>query len=148
MDYAQNMKRLNTALSNIDAAYASIAKRHGLTFNSLMTIYLICETDGITQIQICNALYLPKSTVHSILRDFIKRDYVKLVEGNNKKEKKIIVTSTGDLQFTKILHETQTIERNVLDAIGEKTCDFLIRTAEALGNSFNKEIHAIYGVEG
>lgn len=143
MNYREIMSRLNAALNNVDLVYSIIAKRHGLTFNSLMMFYLIDEAEHITQKQICDELYLPKSTVHSILLDLMKRDYVTLIEGNNKKEKFIIVTEAGNQYFSKILEETRSIEKNVLDALGEEACTFLTETADAIANLMMKEIAKI-----
>jgi Transcriptional regulators len=140
MNYRKTMSRLNAALNKIDLAYETIAKKHGLTFNSLMVIYLIDSAENITQKQICEELHLPKSTVHSILLDFIKQDYTKLVEGSNKKEKFIVVTATGNLHFREILEETHAVEKTVLDALGDKACAFLTETAETVGNLLTEEI--------
>ena len=143
MNYRETMSRLNAALQNIDAAYAVIAKKHGLTFNALMMFYLIDDSKSITQKQVCDELHLPKSTVHSILLDFVKRDYVMLIDGNNKKEKFIIVTPVGDGFFREILDETRLMEKNVLDALGAKSCAFLTETAEIVGHLMMKEIAKI-----
>lgn len=143
MDYREIMSRLNAALNNIDVVYAMIAKRHGLTFNALMMFYLIDETENVTQKHICDTLYLPKSTVHSILLDFIKHGYVTLVEGSNKKEKFITVTQAGNQYFSKIYEETKMIEKNVLDTLGEQSCTFLTETAENFGNLMLKEVAKI-----
>ncbi len=40
MNHREIMTRLNAALNKIDLAYERIAKKYGLTFNSLMIIYL------------------------------------------------------------------------------------------------------------
>lgn len=143
MNYRDTMARLNAALSKIDLAYETIAKKHGLTYNALMMIYLMDTTENITQKHICDELHLPKSTVHSILLDFIKRDYVTLTEGNNKKEKFITVTKKGKQYFRNVLGETEDIEKNVLDAIGDEACTFLTDTAEIVGNLLTKEIAKI-----
>ncbi len=143
MNYRETMARLNAALNKIDLAYEVIAKKHGLTYNSLMMIYVIIENENITQKQTCDELHLPKSTVHSILLDFMKQGYVELVEGNNKKEKFIAVTHAGQQFFLKILEETQALEKNVLDAIGEEACAFLTGTPEIVGNLLTDEIAKI-----
>lgn len=49
MNYRETMSRLNNALNHIDSAYVAIAKKHGLTFNGLMTVCLIAESDNVTQ---------------------------------------------------------------------------------------------------
>ena len=143
MNYRETMSHLNMALNNINLVYATIAKKHGLTFNALMMFYLINESKDSTQKQICDALYLPKSTVHSILLDFIKRNFVILVEGNNKKEKFITVTQVGKQYISTILKETQRVEKNVLDALGEEVCAFLAETAETVGSLMLKEVTRI-----
>jgi len=143
MNYRETMARLNAALNKIDLAYETIAKKHGLTFNALMIIYLMDKSENITQKQICDEVHLPKSTVHSILLDFIKRDYTSLIDGNNKKEKFITTTAAGKRYFRKILEETEVIEKNVLDALGEEACTFLTDTAEIVGDLLTKEIAKI-----
>jgi DNA-binding MarR family transcriptional regulator len=143
MNHRDTMARLNAALSKIDLAYETIAKKHGLTFNSLMMIYLMDKSENITQKQICDELHLPKSTVHSILLDFIKQGYATLVEGSNKKEKFIAVTATGRSYFRGVLEKTESIEKNVLDALGEEACTFLTDKAEIVGKLLSDEIAKI-----
>jgi len=143
MNYRETMTRLNNALNTIDLAYAVIAKRHGLTFNALMTISVIDEFNDVTQKQICDILHLPKSTVHSILLDFIDQEYVTLEPGSNKKEKFVVLTDKGNGFFSKVLEETQHFEDNILAALGEDTCSFLLKTAEKLGDIIKNEIARI-----
>lgn len=139
MNYRETMSRLNKAIITIDSAYAQIAKQHGLTFNALMMLCSIDETDNITQKQLCDALQLPKSTVHSILQDFIKKGYVALIAGSNKKEKCIAFTETGRQYFQDILIQTHSFENRILSALGVDTCSFLVETAEKLGDIINDE---------
>ena len=143
MNYKETMSRLNKSLNNIDSAYAKIAKKHGLTFNSLMMLYLLEESKNITQKQICDTLHLTKSTVHSILSDFIKQQYVTLVAGSNKKEKFVVFTEAGRVFFSKIFEETDRFEEKVLSSLGEDTCSFLIETAEKLSGIIKNEIAEI-----
>ena len=140
MDYRKTMNRLNSALGKIDVAYEVIAKKYGLTYNALMMVYLIDQTENITQKQICDELHLPKSTVHSILSDFIKQGYANLTGGNNKKEKFVIITESGKHYFSNLLEETQSLEKNVLDTLGDETCDFLTETADIVGELMMSEI--------
>ena len=146
MDYRETMTRLSSALHSVDAAYAVIAKKYGLTFNALMILYLIDVSDNISQRRVCDELFLSKSTVHSVLLDLIKRDYVALVDGNNKKEKFIVTTPTGNELSQEILGETYLMEKRVLDAIGVESCVILTEIAEKVENLMTKEITAMSGV--
>ncbi|WP_277406683.1 MarR family winged helix-turn-helix transcriptional regulator [Lacrimispora xylanisolvens] len=140
MNYRETMSRLNNALNNIDSAYAAIARKYKLTFNALMMVCLIDESNNVTQKHICDTLHLPKSTVHSILLDFIRQEYVRLDAGSNKKEKIITFTETGIQHFGKILKETQRFEDKVLSALGNDTCIVLVETAEKLGGIIKEEL--------
>lgn len=148
MNHREMMARLNAALNHVDASYAAIGKRYGLTFNALMMVYLIVESKGITQKQLCDALHLPKSTVHSILREWLETDYVQLREGGNKKEKLIAITATGGKFFERIRIETDHLEKNVLDAFGEENCSFFLASAERLAELLQNETAKEYSTGG
>lgn len=140
MNYRDIMSRLNSALSTIDSAYGVIAKKYGLSFNALMIVCLIYESDTITQKVICDTLHLPKSTVHSILLNLMKQEYIVLKAGNDKKEKFVTFTELGVRYFEVVLTETQKFEDKILSALDTGTCLFLVETAEKLGVIINDEI--------
>ncbi len=147
MNYRETMSRLNNALNNIDLAYTVIAKKHGLTFNALMMVCLIDEKKNVTQKQICDALHLPKSTVHSILLDFINLEYIMFMIGSNKKEKIVVFTTKGAKHFFKVLEETRLFEDRVLAILGDDVCAVLVETAENLGQIIKQEIAGLCGNE-
>lgn len=145
MNYRETMSRLNNALNNIDFAYTVIAKKYGLTFNALMMVCLIDEKINVTQKQICDALHLPKSTVHSILLDFINLEYIMLMIGSNKKEKIVVFTTEGANHFSKVLEETRRFEDRVLASLGDDVCALLVKTVENLGQIIKQEIADLCG---
>ncbi|MBU5894807.1 MarR family transcriptional regulator, partial [Vibrio cholerae O1] len=67
MKHREIMTQFSTALGKLDMAYALVAQEYNLTFNGLMTLYIIDESDTVTQKEISEILFLPKSTVHSLL---------------------------------------------------------------------------------
>ena len=134
MDVRDVMRRLNTALSRIDFAYARLGKKYGLTFNSLMAVYVISAREYVTQQLLCEALNLPKSTVHSILKEFMKDGYVKLQDGADKREKQISVTAVGHSFFASINAETNMLEASALRFLDEDKCDALLNAAENLAD--------------
>lgn len=132
MNYKETMSRLNKSLNNIDSAYAKIAKKYGLTFNSLMMLYLLEESKKITQKQICDTLHLPKSTVHSILSDFIKQQYVTLVAGSNKKEKFVIFTEEGRGFFLRFSKKPIDLRKRCSPHWEKKPVYFLLKQQKSL----------------
>ncbi|EOH85875.1 MarR family winged helix-turn-helix transcriptional regulator [Enterococcus villorum] len=145
MDYKNMMSKLNGTLNTIDTVYSEIAKKHGMTFNSLMTICLIEEAESITQKQIGDILHLPKSTVHSILVEFIKKDYLFLKEGSNKKEKLVDFTNSGKRFFQPIILETARFEERILTQLGDENCELLLQMAEKLNEIVSIELDKIEG---
>lgn len=142
------MTRLNNALSQIDLAYSDIAKKNGLTFNSLMLLYIVNDSVNVTQKQICDRLHLPKSTVHSILKNFISKNLLVLVNGSNKKEKYIHFTTSGIQQLEKVFKEIELFESNILSTLGVKKCSQLITISEQLSSIVENEIIGIENTGG
>ena len=87
MKYREIMSQFSTALGKLDMTYALVAHEYNLTFNGLMTLYIIDESDTVTQKEISEILFLPKSTVHSLLLKLQKQDILQLTKGKNEKEK-------------------------------------------------------------
>lgn len=132
MHERETMSRLNAALRSIDQAYSAIAKRHGLSFQALMLLYMLEESQQVTQKRICDTLHLPKSTVHGILLGFLKQETVALVAGGNKKEKYAVLTEKGEREFAAVLKEMRCFEGRVLAALGGDVCARLVEAAESL----------------
>lgn len=140
------MARLSKAMAKIDEAYHSIAQKHGLSYNALMLFYCILETENLTQKQVCSALYLSKSTVHSMLLDLQKKDYLILTSGNNKKEKFIVLTEKGNILANAIVKDTDILENAVLEHYGLEKSLYYVQEAEHIADTFlqfaKEHIHA------
>lgn len=132
MNQHQTMTRLNQALMTLDDAYSRLAKKHGLNYNALMLVSLVTAEEKLTQKQIGELLYLPKSTVHSILKEFLDQQLLQLTAGHNKKEKWVVLTPQGKEYFAAVLTEMENFEERLLTALGAETCAFLVTTAERL----------------
>lgn len=134
MDYRKIMSRFSNAQTQVNASYEMIAKKYGLTYNALMILYIIDEEKNITQKNISDALYLSKSTVHSVLLGLKKQNYVDLAEGDNKKEKFVFLTPQGELFFSAIRKETEIFEKAVLDFIGEDEVSLFLEKSECIAD--------------
>lgn len=119
MDERIIMSKLNRVLGTIHGSYAAIAQKYGLTYNALLLFYIIGENDNVTQKLICDSLCLSKSTIHSTLSDLLKRGYVMLMPGGNKKEKYIVLTEAGTLLAQQIQTEVILFEKTVLRLFGK-----------------------------
>lgn len=143
MDYRKIMSRFSNAQTQVNASYEIIARKFDLTYNALMILYIIDEDKNITQKNISDMLYLSKSTVHSILLSLRKKNYVVLSEGDNKKEKFILLTQQGELFFSTIRKETEIFEKAVLDFIGEENVLLFLEQSERISNYMITEANKI-----
>lgn len=132
MDTRKIMARMTELLLLSDTAYAEIAKQNGLTYNALMVMYMMDGGAQTTQKDVCDALHLSKSTVHSIIQDLTKRGFVALTVGRNQKEKIIAPTEQGARLLAKILGQTARIEDTALHAFTEEEMRSFLFMAEKL----------------
>ncbi len=129
MKYREIMTQFSTALGKIDTAYALVAHEYNLTFNGLMSLYIIDESETVTQKEISEILFLPKSTVHSLLLKLQKQDILKLTKGKNEKEKFVVFTPNGRKVFEEIQEQTDIFETQVIEEFGvTNTQEFLENT--------------------
>lgn len=139
MDYAQQLRQINYAYNATNAVYGKLAQRYGLNYNSLMLLYALDEGYH-TQKELCEQLQLSKSTVHSILFDFIKKGYMYLDEGANRKEKTIMLTEAGYTYMHSILDEINVIELRTMELLGPEICRQLTDTNMRFYEVFKNEV--------
>jgi len=147
MNYKTNMKKLNTSLASVESVYLTIAKENGLSYNALMMLLMLNEDTRLTQKKVCDGLHLPKSSVHTLLTDLMRRKYLMLTEGGNKKEKYIAPTESGTLLVAKVAAETEQIEGNTLSSVSERELALFVKTAQTLTQAMLHEMEQVYGKE-
>lgn len=137
----EQIRMVNYAVDGIVSVYGALAKKCGLSYNGLMVLYVMEEYEKCTQKQISDILQLPKSTVHSILLEFIKNEYVILkTEEQNKKEKIIIFTIKGKKYLEDIMDKVHKVEINAMKKIGEDMCLQLVKSNTAFCEALKNEV--------
>lgn len=144
MDTRKTMNTLNELLETVESCYMTIARENNLTYNALMLLLMVDWYDTLTQKQVCDALFLPKSSVHSILSDLMNRGYLELTAGGNKKEKYIVPTARGEAFVKKVVSETDRMESGTLESLSEAEISAFMETAKRLTERMKKESEALY----
>ena len=134
--YYEVMEKLNFGMAAVEERYVSIADAHNITYNQLMIIYILMESDKVTQMDICLAMHLPKSTVHSIVVLMQKDGLISLQEGSNGKEKYVVTTERGKKQFQVIFDDVRRMEMELIDAIPEEDLSYLMRIIDRIAGLF------------
>ena len=144
MNPRETLKKLNSLYGAVDAVYLKIASENGLSYNGLMMLYMVEEDEKLTQRKVCDELHLPKSSVHSILSELVRKGLLELTEGGNRKEKYIAATREGQNFIQKISVETDRIEASALEAVSERELVRFLRTADALAGRMTKMAEEVY----
>ena len=145
MKYREIMTQFSKALGKLDMAYALVAHEYNLTFNGLMTLYIIDESDTVTQKEISEILFLPKSTVHSLLLKLQKQDILELIKGKNEKEKFIVFTPNGRKVFEEIQEQTDIFETQVIEEFGLKNTEEFLENTKNFTESLLEKAQGIMG---
>ncbi len=63
MELHAKMEQLNTCICKMTELYRTWAKRHGMSYNTMMTLYALGQSRKCTQKQIADEWLIPKQTV-------------------------------------------------------------------------------------
>jgi len=126
-------------IQGLDRVYGEYARKNGLTYMSLLVLEAIRDNRGCTQKMVCEETNYPKQTVNMIVKSFIDKGWVELVEHpGDRRNKTIYLTAEGAAFADKVVDPFWNCARNVLmkmDA-GERATAFKVISA------FDKEFFA------
>lgn len=129
MKIRDQIKLVNIALSGTLDLYRIWAKKHQLNYNALVILYTLNDYKECTQKQICDWWALPKQTVHGILLDFEKKGYITITANTeNKRERLISFTESGEIFASSILEKLYQMEENAMYKLGEEKRKQLIES--------------------
>ncbi|PIE48115.1 MAG: hypothetical protein CSA42_00590, partial [Gammaproteobacteria bacterium] len=142
MNYRQQMDNIAVHIGTITKIYHEFAKLQGLTYNTMMVLEALRQSQPCTQKQISEEWGLPKQSVNSVIKDFAKKEYIELLAGRNKKEKLIAFTEKGKTFADSTLQPSLAMEERVLQRIGEKESRQFENTTAKFAQFFQEEFSA------
>ena len=141
MEIREQIKLVNTALSKTLDLYRIWAKMHDLNYNALVVLYSLDDYKTCTQKQICQWWALPKQTVHGILLDFEKKGYITIsANEENKRERLVSFTKSGERYAASILEPLHKMEENAMKKLGGEMVNQLIECNTAYYDILEEEI--------
>lgn len=118
MNIREQIQLVNIAISNTLDLYRIYAKKYQLHYNALLLLYTLDEYQTCTQKQICDWWALPKQTVHGILQDFEKKEYIRIVTNvENKRERLLSFTKKGNTFATTVLAPLHKMEIKAMEKL-------------------------------
>ncbi len=124
----------------IDLLYSDWARRHGMSYYTLIVLFALWGNAPCTQKKITEERLLPKQTVHTVIKELQKKGYVTLTTGRNQKEKLVTFTALGEKEIPALLKETERLEERVLKRFGEQNCQLLANSFRKFADIFEEEM--------
>lgn len=90
----EKIRRLMIAIDQIDQAYYRALRTLGIKANAFVLFYAIADGQPYTQKRICDEWSVPRTTLNTIVQEYIGKGYIRLVSTGHK-EKEIILSDTG-----------------------------------------------------
>lgn len=121
MELREQIKQVNTALSQTLDLYRLWAKKYNLSYNALLILYTLNDYGVCTQKQICEWWALPKQTVHGSLLAFEKKGYLKVVMNTENKRERLISFTKEGIRFSQsVLSELHQMEEHAMQQLGKE----------------------------
>ena len=98
----EEIRRLMIAINQIDEAYYKVLRTLGIKDNAFVLFYAIADGKTYSQKSICYEWSIRRTTLNTIVQEYIKKGYINLVS-TGRKEKEIVLTDTGKDFVEKIL---------------------------------------------
>lgn len=113
-------KRYYTLWRECNLMYEEWSKEQGLSMNGYLILYSFYdETEAPTQKSISQKWMIPKQTVNTILKDYMKRGFIEAVSMPEDKRKKILkLTKSGKSYADEIIGKLQEKELFVMQELG------------------------------
>lgn len=110
------VRRLTHAVNKSDGAYYLWARRRGAKENALAVLYALDDGAPHSQKQICREWCMPKTTVNTIVGEFLRQGYVTLQREEHTREKIICLTEEGRAYATGLMKDLYAAERKAIEA--------------------------------
>ncbi len=131
--------RYDALWCEIIAQYGEWAKKQGISYHELVTAYSIWLSP-CTQREIVLRWGIPKQTVHSILREFLKNGYIILQRSEtDKRSKHIYFDAKGKEKFGPVMRRLIDLELRVWNRLQEKEAKALLLFTEKYSACFREE---------
>lgn len=123
MQKTKTQKRLseyNDIIKENDNLYRGVAKSLGLPECAFWILYTLRSGEAIvTQSDVCEALYQPKQTVNSALKNLEAEGFIELGSLSDRRSKQIRLTPKGEELAVKTADQVITAEQNALLTLSE-----------------------------
>lgn len=145
MDLRARMEQLNTCICKMTELYRTWAKRHGMSYNTMMTLYALGQPRKCTQKQIADEWLIPKQTVNTVIKELERLGHIRFEPQPGSKEKVVCLTESGRAYADGCLHELYEMESRALGALGDPLTEVFIQCNLDFVEHLEKEVRGHAG---
>ena len=135
----EKIRRLMIAIDQIDEAYYKALRTLGIKSNAFVLFYAIADGKPYSQKRICDEWSVPRTTLNTVVQEYIKKGYIRLVP-TGRKEKEIVLTSEGKAFAEEFLAPVFLAEE---EAMGPFLSSALVEQIENLAKRIKNEFKQI-----
>lgn len=140
MTVREQMKLFCTCLCRQDEFYAAAARRRGLSFHTLITLYALDQDEGSSQSRLARDWMIPKQTLNTVIKELERQGYVSLRTGKDQKEKLVFFTPAGRAYAADSLRELYAMEDRAVASVGEDRFREMVEVNRAFTEAFAQEV--------
>ena len=104
------IRQLFAAVDLSGGSYAAIARQLGITENALALFYALDDGGDHAQVDICREWMIPKTTLNTIVREYVEKGLLVYAEKPRSREKYLRLTESGRQYATQILRPVYAAE--------------------------------------
>lgn len=125
----------------VNGLYSSWAASKNINYYLLFVLYALEGQKTMTQKKICICTGLTKQTVNSVIRSLKEEGYIELVSGcEDRREKKVTLTSKGIAYSSALLMPLRESERRVLQIMGSDRVQQMVDNIALFHDLLEKEM--------
>lgn len=132
---------ISAGISRINGVYEKYAHKQGISYGIINIFYMLRFHDAVTQNQIAEICMIPKQTVHSFIKQLKTEGYIVLAaNGNDKREKEILLTPRGEKYSQELLEPFFELHEKAAKRLGTDFLQQLSNILTSLGDIFELEL--------
>ena len=126
------LDRFYVCTNKMDALYYLAARRLGVKENAFALLYALDDGRSHSQKQLSQELLIPKTTVNTIVKEYMDLGYLLLVPSEHSREKEVALTPAGRAYAQSVLQPVYRAEEQALARTLERFSPQFVEAVEAL----------------